>query len=384
MSSHHTIFRALLGVFSALIVLISLTGAAANTFFHASIRTIDTGDALTAPTEPLRASQSPQNTLPSPTPTASEQAPTAPPATPQGKPLNFLIIGSDTREDQGKGFGSANQITGQRSDTTMLIHLNSTRSSAVVLSIPRDLWVTIPSCKTSAGTWTKPHEGRFNEAFSQGGAECTIRTIKEVTGVPVNHVIIVDFIGFQKMVDSAGGLTICTTKGIRDDKSGLVLTVGTHTLNGKEALALARTRYSMGDGSDISRIGRQQHIIKLFLTQLKQSGALTNPTTVYPLAQDALSSLTMDPELADMETFASLMTTAAQMNPDSVQYLTWPWVGRADGATVETNTVPAKAIADALLTDSLPLPASIMGTPTPEPSSTGKKNKKKLCADPIN
>jgi LCP family protein required for cell wall assembly len=371
--------RALIGVFSALILL--LTGISAVTVYsvESRITTIDTGDALVAPSAAPTAPQTPQNPSPAPTeaPPASEP-PTAPTAAPIGDPINFLLIGSDTRQGQGNGYGDPSEITGERSDTTILIHLNGNRDKAVAISIPRDLWMTLPKCRTGENTWSPAHEGRFNEAFSLGGAECTIRAVTAATGLPVNHVIIVDFASFQQLVDAAGGLTICTTQKIEDEKSGLSLTPGTHTLNGKEALALARTRYSLGDGSDISRMGRQQQIIKLFINQLRTSGTLQDPATLYALADIALSSLTMDPDLASLPVLTGYLTTMIQMNPDSIQYLTWPWIGRADQATVETDETRADPIVNAILTDQLPLPKKLT------PAGTSHAKPTKTCKNPIN
>lgn len=379
---YRTFLRGTLGVLSAFILLLTGISAFLSAAVESRITTIDTGDALVTPSAPAKPSQSPSSPPISPnpptTPTAAPTPSPSPTGAPVGNPINFLIIGSDTRAGQGTGYGNPDEITGARSDTTILVHLNGNRDKAVAISIPRDLWVPLPKCKTGENTWSKPKEGRFNEAFSIGGAECTIRTVSTALDIPVNHVIIVDFISFQQMVDAAGGLTICTTKKIEDEKSGLYLKPGTHTLNGKEALALARTRYSLGDGSDISRMSRQQQIVRIFLDQLRTSGTLRDPVALYRLADISLSSLTMDPELASVPILASYLTTIADMDTDAIQYLTWPWKGRADGATVETDTTRAQPIVQALLTDELPLPEKI--TPTP-PAGTPPTKK---CRNPIN
>ena len=105
------------------------------------------------------------------------------------EPMNILVMGSDTRAGQGKGYGPEAEITGARSDTTLLVHLPADRQSALVVSIPRDTILDIPSCKTSTGMST-PYRDRFNSAFSTGGPGCTIKTVEQNTGVyhrPLRH-----------------------------------------------------------------------------------------------------------------------------------------------------------------------------------------------------
>lgn len=89
-----------------------------------------------------------------------------------------------------------------------------------------------------------------------------------LTDVRMDHYIEIDFSGFAKLVDALGGVTVTTDQNIDDDKSHLHLKAGTHHLGGTQALALARTRHGIGDGSDLGRIGLQQKLVKALLEQM--------------------------------------------------------------------------------------------------------------------
>ena len=116
-------------------------------------------------------------------------------------------------------------VTGARSDTTLLVHLPADRESALVVSIPRDTIVDIPSCKTDTGM-SSPYTDRFNSAFSIGGPGCTIKTVEQNTGVFIDHFVIVDFSGFNDIVDALGGVDVCLPYDVVEPKSGLNLRQG--------------------------------------------------------------------------------------------------------------------------------------------------------------
>ena len=133
---------------------------------------------------------------------------------------NILLVGSDTRSGQGAGFGNANNTSSGngQSDTTILLHISADRTFAYGISIPRDSWVTRPSCEPDGSTDGTFVTGKFNAAFSVGGRKCVIRAVKYLTGVKIDHFVEVDFKGFKKIVDALGGVGICTTRPLRDPK----------------------------------------------------------------------------------------------------------------------------------------------------------------------
>jgi len=240
--------------------------------------------------------------------------------------VNILVMGSDTRalsDGTGDEYGGESADPGARSDTTVLVHLAADRQSATMVSIPRDSMVDIPSCTLDDGTTTKAQKGQFNAAFSIGGAACTIRTVEQTTGVLIDHYVVVDFSGFRSMIDALGGVTICTPEEIDDTKANLHLPAGTQDVDGETALAYARVRY-IGDGSDLSRINRQQALMSSIVQKVTSSQMLLRPDQLYAFLNAATQSVTTDTGLASLTEIASLAQSLQKMPSDGVQFITVP------------------------------------------------------------
>jgi len=168
-----------------------------------------------------------------------------------GEALNVLVLGSDARGD-----GRA-----ARSDTMILVHVSADRRRVRAVSVPRDSLVRIPPCETAAGTALRGHTGLINSAFTAGGALCAVKTVESLTQVRIDRVVVIDFAGFRQMVDVLGGVRMTLSRPVRDPKAGLRLPAGEQRLNGRQALAYVRARQGLGDGSDLSRIKRQQQFL---------------------------------------------------------------------------------------------------------------------------
>ncbi|KAK1181509.1 LCP family protein [Streptomyces sp. NBS 14/10] len=236
---------------------------------------------------------------------------------------NILLIGSDNRG--GKGNGKYGKDTGtQRSDTTILLHLQAGGKSATAISIPRDLMVDIPSCTQADGKRGKAKFAQFNWAFEFGGPACTIRTVEKLTGIRVDHHMIVDFSGFKKMVNAVGGVEVCLKDPIDDDEAHLRLPEGRQVLQGEQALGYVRARYSIGDGSDTERIGRQQEFLGALVKKLQSNGVLLNPTRLYPVLDAATSSLTTDPGLSSLKDLYDLVRGMRNIPREKIRFLTIP------------------------------------------------------------
>ncbi|MEU3658509.1 LCP family protein [Streptomyces sp. NPDC032940] len=269
---------------------------------------------------------------------------TAPSASPSGAPLpsgalNLLVLGSDSRggeENQGLGGGDSE---GARSDTAMVVHLDAGRTSATVVSIPRDTLVTRPSCPLPSGGTTREAEGAmFNTAYALGGPVCAVKTVESMTGVRMDHYLEIDFSGFAGLVDALGGVTVTTDVDIDDDKSHLHLDAGTHHLDGTQALGLARTRYGLAGGSDLARIGLQQKLVKALLTQISDAGLLTDPARLYRVADAVTGSLTTDTGLDSLGELTNLGRSLQGLSADAVRTVTMPVVP----APWDTNRVVAR------------------------------------------
>lgn len=238
------------------------------------------------------------------------------------EPQNILLIGSDKRS--GKAADNPN-VAGQRSDTTILLHLASDRQSAVLVSIPRDTIVDIPSCKRHDGT-TVPAQpaSMFNAAFSAAGAACTIKTVEKITKIRIDHHVVIDFNGFKDMVNALGGVRICLPESVNDPQSHLVLGAGEHTVKGSTALAYVRTRHGLGNGSDISRIDRQQAFLSSMVTKVKSKGLLLRPDRLLRFLGAATNSLTTDPGLGNLNALRKLASDVKGIDTKNVTFLTAP------------------------------------------------------------
>lgn len=228
----------------------------------------------------------------------------APPAAADGKAQNYLIVGSDTRAGPGNGgFGSVKKISGQRSDTVILVHIPSGDAKATIISFPRDSWVTIPAFKD-----TPEHKQRINSAISIGGPPLLVETIERLSGLRVDHYLQVTFGGFKSMVNALGGVTVCVKTTRRDKDSKDFLTAGTHHVNGDQALAFVRDRKGLPRG-DIDRIANQQYFLSVLLHKVLSAGTLANPLRINAFLRAATSSLAADPDLGigDLRTLALRM-----------------------------------------------------------------------------
>jgi LCP family protein required for cell wall assembly len=210
---------------------------------------------------------------------------------------NFLLIGSDSRAfvngaADAQHFGSAQQQTGQRSDTIMVAHIDDRTGTALLVSFPRDLWVAIPGMG----------HAKINAAFN-AGPQRMIETIENDFDIPISHYLEIDFAGFRKMVDAIGTIPIYFPAPARDAKTGLsIATAGCQHLDGDQALAFVRSRYyeSFVNGqwrsdptSDLGRIQRQQYFLRT-LAQQTLHAATASPWKASSLLDSMLTSLQRD------------------------------------------------------------------------------------------
>ncbi|QYA94620.1 LCP family protein [Streptomyces anulatus] len=236
---------------------------------------------------------------------------------------NILLIGSDSRAGDNSEYGRDDGGS-QRSDTTILLHLAADRKSATAVSLPRDLMVEIPSCRTEDDKETREQFTQFNTAFELGGTACTIRTVERMTGIRIDHHMVVDFNGFKDMVDAVDGVEICLKEPIDDKDAHLELPAGRQTLNGEEALGYVRARKTLGNGSDTERMERQQQFLGALVNKMQSNGVLLNPTRLYPVLDAATKSLTTDPGLDSLRDLYDLVRGMRNVPTEQVQFLTVP------------------------------------------------------------
>ncbi|EAQ00737.1 cell envelope-related transcriptional attenuator [Janibacter sp. HTCC2649] len=279
-------------------------------------------------------------------------------------PLNILLIGSDVREGDGnEDYGTGNWEPGQHSDTNIVMHISGDRKSVTMVSIPRDSMVPSPvDCDGNAPV-TQWRVHQWNQNFNTGGPGCVIRTLEGNTNIFINHFAVVDFSGFKDMVDALGGVPVCTPTAINDPKAKFALSAGRHTLDGEQALGYVRTRYSLGDGSDIGRIKRQQAFLSSVAQQATDSKLLLRPDKLLRFLGAATSSLQMDEDFG-LGPMKDIAASVKNIGVDKIQFVTVP----TEAYPKDTNRVQwapgADELWEAIRTD------RDLGTPAPTPTPT--------------
>jgi len=246
----------------------------------------------------------------------------APPNAAGNKALNVLVLGSDSR-DGANGFVGGKKDEG-RSDTTMVLHLSADRRRAVAVSIPRDSVVPMPTCIDRKGAEHPGAERQFNDAYTIGGVGCTQRTVEQLTGLRIDHFVVVDFAGFRDMVDALGTVPICLPKAVNDTRHHISLPAGRSRVDGAQALSYVRERYALGDGGDLGRIDRQQAFIASVLQEATSAGTLSDPPKLYAFLSAATRSVTMDPDLAGLSSLTSLAEDVTKVGLRNIQFVTVP------------------------------------------------------------
>lgn len=265
--------------------------------------------------------------------------------------VNILLMGSDSREGEtSKRYGDPDVYTGERSDTTILLHLSKDRSFATAVSIPRDTWVMIPECKRDGET-VGGFESKFNTAFEVGGPGCTVKLVEQMTGLTIDNFAVIDFTGFKNVVDALGGVEVCLTEPANDPSSDLNLPAGTSIVNGEQALGFVRARKTLSDGSDLSRIKRQQSFLSSMIRAASSTGLLLNPVKLYSVLDAATQGLTTDPGLADIEVLRDMALSVKGMAPGDIAFLTMPWLERGDGENVVVDEAGAAPLWESMRDD---------------------------------
>ncbi|MFJ2831660.1 LCP family protein [Streptomyces sp. NPDC087263] len=259
--------------------------------------------------------------------------------------FNILIIGTDKRTGEGnEDYGDAGSVG--HADTNILLHVSKDRTNATALSIPRDLIVDVPDCPTvqSDGS-TKVISGttdvRFNTSLGQDGRDpgCTMRTVKEVTGITVDHFMMADFNAVKTLTTAVDGVEVCLAKDVDDPDSHLKLSAGKHTIEGETALAFLRTRHAFGNSGDLDRIKVQQQFLASLMRKMASSDTLTNPTKLLSLAEAATKALTVDTGIGKVSTLKDVALELKKVPTKNITFLTTPVIDNPAEKTPVTVVV---------------------------------------------
>lgn len=262
-----------------------------------------------------------------------------------GNDINILLIGSDSRAGENGSIGGK-VAPGMRSDTTMIMHVSADRSRIEFLSIPRDMRVRVSDCKLFNGKIKKGWTGKFNIAFSNGGvngdeaeaAACTMQTLQDISGITFDHYAVIDFAGFEKMINAVDGVPMCVEKAINDRQSKLHIKAGAQVLDGTTALAWARVRH-IGDGTDLGRIDRQHELLTNLAKKVLGMNLLTDAPQLTMLLKSAGQSMTMDPDLGSFTYLLGLGYSLRNIDQDNITFATVPWryAGDKSGDVLPTD-----------------------------------------------
>ena len=279
------------------------------------------------------------------------------------KPMNILVIGSDTRDLGTSSYGTT---AGARSDTTLILHLSGDRRSALVVSVPRDSMTRAPrDCKDPKSKVADGPIRQWNANYSLGGPACLIRTVEGTTGIFIDHFVVVNFLGFQAMVDALGSVEVCVPTAVKDPLSHLNLPAGRSRVSGKEALAFVRVRHNIGnDASDLGRIKRQQAFLSSMVQEATSSNLLLRPDKLFRFLDAATKSLTTDPALANLNALREVAQSVVGLKSSQIRFVTVP----IEDYPPDHNRVQWTSAADVLwkaIRNDTPLPGT-----KPAPGST--------------
>lgn len=240
--------------------------------------------------------------------------------------MNIMLIGSDTRSGANRRFGRT--VTGQRSDTIIVLHIAPDGRNVIVLSIPRDSVVPILACPPATGAGgqlAQPGQvEQINATFAAGGPGCLWKTIEHETHLHLDHFIELNFVGFEHVINDLGGVSICLPFAISDPLSRLRLSAGRHHVGGAEALAFWRARY-IGEGSDLQRIRRDQYLMASILQGAERKNLLSSPARILSVITDAARSMTTDSGLS-LSAMISIVESLRSLPPGAVQFIELPTV----------------------------------------------------------
>ncbi|MFF1646431.1 LCP family protein [Streptomyces sp. NPDC058240] len=282
-------------------------------------------------------------------------------------PLNILLIGSDARDSkENQKLGGAKNTFGSPplADVQMLLHVSADRSNMSVISMPRDTMLKIPKCTDPKTKHVYPATtglAMTNETLGRGGPGCSVATWYELTGITIDHFMMIDFSGVVSMADAIGGVPVCVKSNVYSRNSegkgsGLKLEKGTTKIKGKQALQWLRTRYGFEDGTDLGRTHAQHMYMNSMVRELRKGTKLTDPGKLTDLAEAATDALTVDKSI---ETVKKLYDLAEELKKVPTKRITMTTMPNVYGTgTLKERVLPKPGDADQLfqmVRDDVPL-----------------------------
>jgi LCP family protein required for cell wall assembly len=248
---------------------------------------------------------------------------------------NFLLLGADSAD----GLGA-------RADSIILIHLPADRKSAQVISIPRDTWVPVPETANGRGGV----DAKINAAFYWGGTSLMVRTVEAFTRVRIDHVAVIDFAGFPRIIDALGGVDITVEKAFTAfPPPHRTFPAGLQHVDGAAALDFARERHAFAAG-DFARIRHQRDVIAAMVDAASKSGLLTDPARLASVIRATADAVRIDESLSLFD----LLWSLRDLRKENLTMLTSPSAGTGmvgNQSVVFPKTPVASQLFEAVRTD---------------------------------
>jgi len=224
------------------------------------------------------------------------------------------------------------------------------------------MFVDIPECPNpDGGSFPPASTQKINEALSRGGLACPVLTVENLTGLDIPYAAKIEFDGVIEMSNAVGGVEVCVASPINDRNIPFRLDAGIHTLSGVDALQFLRTRYGVGDGSDLTRISNQQQFLSSLVRTLKSSETLSNPVKLYGIASAATQNLEFSNSLSNVDTMVAIAGALKDIPLEDVVFVKYP---SADGNVGDASGVFPISSAATVLFDAISAdqPISLTGT----------------------
>ena len=268
--------------------------------------------------------------------------------------FNMVLTGVDTCEEKYKDLFGA-RCTGADSggtlnDVNLLVHVSQEPRRITVVSFPRDLMVPIPACTDENGDSTSAMSKQpLNTAYTDGGLNCVVKTISELTDQDVQFAAGVTFGGVIEITNAIGGVDVCLASPIKDRYTGLDMAAGTHTVEGLQALQFLRTRHGVGDGSDLGRIGNQQQYMSSLARKMISGAVLGKVTVMLYLANTAIQKLEPSESLTNAMTLVQIALAVKEVPFEDIVFVQYPnATDPSDPNKVVPNYTAATALWDAI------------------------------------
>jgi len=247
--------------------------------------------------------------------------------------LNYVLLGSDSRDPNHEGNG--------RSDSIMVVHLNANRNKAYIISFPRDMYVNIPGYG----------KGKINDAFAFGGAPLAVRTLEDLTGVRMDHVVLVDFEGFIQLTEDLDGVTVVNKTEF--SSHGFDYPKGKITIKGERALWFVRERHAL-PGGDLARAENQRAVIKAVVEKGLSAGVVSDPATFTKFLGNVAKNLVVDNSLSDDEIRRTAVSLRLSSKNIELMQAPLSGFGSAEGQSIDiVDQAKLEELAKALKNDTV-------------------------------